>query len=542
MKKHNIFKVILLSILAVVVMTWIFPTASYSSEITIGDRSQLGIFDIAAYISQVLFPYFSYVILTVVAIGIFYGVSYRIPAYRALLDKIVWKFKGNESIFLILTMVLIAAIVSVSGLTFGILFVFPFVISIVLLMGYNKLVAASVTVGSTIVGILGTTLGTNTTYYIDYVLSTDVYSEIYTKIVLLIIGLIILIFNVLQYAKKTRNTTDKVVELVPFGKSASKVEVKDTEEKKEVVTAKKKVVTNEEKPKKEKTATKSSSKTKSKSSSKNTKSKKNTKTKAYDLKSKNDVVVAKKVNKKIKTWPYILVFDLMVLILMVSTFDWSGVFEVDWFDTALTAVEDFEISGFPIFYKLLGTSVGAFGTWSLSIEVPMFFLVMAGFLAFIYGLKFDQFLDGALEGIKKSIKPAIYMFLTYLIVIIVVYNQFPLIITQFFLELTNDFNVITMTIIMAISSIFNIENVYVAQSTLPYITSVITDTELYPLLGVICQSVYGLMMLVAPTSVILLGTLTYLDVSYGQWIKHIWKLFLQLLVVLVIVFLVLFLI
>ena len=49
-------------------------------------------------------------------------------------------------------------------------------------------------------------------------------------------------------------------------------------------------------------------------------------------------------------------------------------------------------------------------------------------------------------------------------------------------------------------------------------------------------------MLIAPTSIILLGTLTYLDVPYLQWVKHIWKVVLELLMAMIIVFLVLVLI
>ena len=187
MKKHNILKVVLLSILVVLLCTWIFPTASYQYEFIVDERAQLGIFDLFAYVVE-LFRYFPYVILMVLATGIFYGVAYKIPAYRVMLDKIVKKFAGKESVLLAIMMVLIAAIVSVSGLSFAILFVFPFVISIVLLMGYNKLVAASVTVGSTIVGILGTTLGSSTTYYINAILGIEVQSEMITKVILLVIA------------------------------------------------------------------------------------------------------------------------------------------------------------------------------------------------------------------------------------------------------------------------------------------------------------------------------------------------------------------
>lgn len=558
MKKHNILKVILLSILVVVVCTWIFPQASYQYGYQVGERAQLGLFDLSTYTVEGIFRYFSYVLLFTLTTGAFYGVSYKILAYRALLDNIAKKFNGKEAIFLAVVMVLISAIVSVSGLSFGMLFVFPFIISVILLMGYNKLVAASVTVGSTIVGIMGTTLGITTTNYMNSILGIDYTNEIVTKVIILVIGLVLLIYNVLRYANKIKNTTDKVSELVPMEMEISAASKKVVEEVKDEKEASKKTSSKKvdkadtktvSKAKTSKSSTKKaeSDKTKSTKKAKTTKSvkdtaKKSAKTKAYDLKSSTDTVVKVKSGKKVKTWPFVFIFDLVVLILIISTFQWTDIFNVDWFTKALEAVNDFEIAGFPIFAKILGSGLQAFGNWSLGYEVIVLITLATGLLAFMYGLKFDQFLDGVIDGIKKAMKPAIYMFLVYLVLIIVTFNPFQLNITKFFLDLTNGLNVITMTVVMAISSVLNIENVYVAQSQLPYITSIITDQTLYPLIGVICQSIYGLMMLIAPTSVILIGTLTYLDVSYTQWIKHIWKLFLQLLLVLVIIFFVLFLI
>ena len=66
MKKHNILKVILLSILVVVVCTWIFPQATYQYEFQEGARSQLGIFDLSTYTIEGLFRYFSYVLVFVI--------------------------------------------------------------------------------------------------------------------------------------------------------------------------------------------------------------------------------------------------------------------------------------------------------------------------------------------------------------------------------------------------------------------------------------------------------------------------------------------
>ena len=518
MKKYCNLKVILLTILTVVVCTWIFDGLQFSGELVKGEKVQLGLYDTFGYVADLL-RYFPYIVFITLTTGAFYGVAYRIPAYRSLLDSIVEKFKGKEHIFLIAVMVIISAVVSVTGLSLGMLFVFPFIISIVLLMGYNKLVAASVTVGSTMVGLIGTTLGTNSVAYINSALGTTYDQEMITKVILLVLGLIILAFNVISYAKKTKNDTDKVLDCVPTTTS------KNVEEK--VVKEEIKVAEKAEKVEKKKVDKKNNKKGKTKANDATTDSVKVVKTKA----------------KKVTIWPFILVFDLVFILLAVSTFDWATVTKATWPTDALKAIRDFKINGFPIFDKLiLGQTVNEFGKWSLIYEMPITIFLASMFLAFIYGLKFDKFLEGVIDGIRRALKPAIYMTLIYLVLLIVTWHPFQLHFAKFFLGLTKDLNVITMTVVAMISSILNLEPAYVAQSTLPYVTSVVTDTTQYPIISVMFQSVYGLTMLIAPTSVILIGTLTYLDVPYTQWIKHIWKLFLELLLVLIVVFLVLVLI
>ena len=131
------------------------------------------------------------------------------------------------------------------------------------------------------------------------------------------------------------------------------------------------------------------------------------------------------------------------------------------------------------------------------------------------------------------------MFIAYLVLIICVNDPFQLQFTKFFLDLTKGLNVITMSITLMLSSIFNMDVMYVIQTTLPYVTTVVKDTSLYPVLAMMVHAMYGLIMLIAPTSVILIGVLSYLDIPYLQWIKHIWKLFIELLLVLLVFFLIL---
>ncbi len=463
MKKHNLLKVILFSVLVVCLCAWIFPTASYSGDFIIGDKAQVGLFDLTSY-PMIIFSYFGYVAFYILCIGAFYGVLSKIPAYRKLLDKIAEGFKGHETIFLSLVVVLVAIVTSVTGLSVGVMFLFPLIISLVLLMGYNKNVAALVTVGSAMIGTMGITVGYGGIQYFYGLLSDEltIETEMSTKIIILVIGIVLLLFNVLRYASKTKNKTEKEVasELLPE-------QVEDTK-------------------------------------------------------------------KKVRLWPLVVIFDVLLVLFILGLLPWDAM-KVTIFEDALTSIKNYTLFDFPILSKLLGSETYAFGKWSLYNELPAILLIASVLLSLIY-LKFDQFLDGICEGMKKAAKPAILMSLVYLILVITTNHSFQLIFVDRIAGLTNNVNVLTTSFIAFFTSIFNVEATYVAQRVLPYFAGTVANAELYPLIGVIFQAMYGLTMLIAPTSVVLIGTLAYLDVSYTSWLKNVWKLFFEILAVLLIIF------
>ena len=542
MKKHNSFKVVLITIFVVALCTWIFPSAQFSTQLIEGERVQAGLFDVFSYPMVALY-YFMNIFVFVIACGAFYGVAYRIPAYKKLLEKITAGFKGRENIFLVLMIVLIAALVSVTGISFPIVFIFPLVISIILMMGYNKLVATSVTVGSTIVGIAGTTLGTTTVGYVNYLLGTDTFDEMITKVIILVVLTVLLVANVLLYAKKTKRVVEEKKEELAHDDKVKEVKkeesVKAVSSKSE--TKKEHVEDTKKETSKKKDTTKSTKTTKPKTTTRGRKPNSTKgKTRAAFAKSSDEVIQVEVANgkpKKVRVWPFVIIFDLIVIILAICMFDWKGLFGITWFTDATDAIVGYEVGGFPIFSKLLGT-FNAFGSWSLNVEVPAMILIFTCILALVYRVKWSDFIDGVVDGAKRCAPVATVMLLIFTVLILVTYHPFQLSITKVLLDFSTGLNVVTMSIIAMFSSFFNADLTYVAQSTLPYVTSVITDSSLYPLLAVIFQSIYGLMMLIAPTSIILLGTLTYLDVPYTQWLKHIWKLFVQFLIVLIIIFLI----
>jgi uncharacterized ion transporter superfamily protein YfcC len=182
--------------------------------------------------------------------------------------------------------------------------------------------------------------------------------------------------------------------------------------------------------------------------------------------------------------------------------------------------------------------MNAFGTWTLvDLFLPIALLTLI--LVIIYKVKIDDVLDGFASGVKKALTPALIVILVYTCLVLVTYHPFQLTIYKAILGTSKKYNVFKAILTFGLAGVFNGDISYVAQSVIPYYTSIVTNTDKYPLIGVIFQSVYGLVTLFAPTSLILMGTLSFLNVSYKDWLKNIWKLLLELFVVLLIVFIIL---
>lgn len=514
MKKHNIIKVVLITILVGLLLTWIIPAAYFSGEVVDQGRIQMGIFDLFNYPATAI-SYFGYISLYVLAIAVLYGVLSKVEAYSVMVDKLAKKFTSNKALVISVMIALIAIINSVIGVQIVFLVFLPMLVSIIIKMGYDKMVAALTLVGSILVGVAGTTLATQNNSMILSSLSIDLYDEIYIKIIVLVVGIALLIVNTLLYAKTVKPVVKKI-----------KVEDKKVAEAKTVRTE-----VSTKKPVVKKTATK-------KPAAKKTTTKKTTTKKSTNLAAAkaSDVILAKG-GKKPNFIPLVVVFSILFIIMILSFISWMPAFKVDIFDKTLLAITSYEVEGFAIFAKLLGT-INAFGNWAVA-EFTTVVILSALFIALLYKVKFNDVLDGIVEAGKKAIGPAIVVVMIYVVLVITTYHPFQLTIYNFLLELTSGFNVFTSTVVAFIASILNVEPIYVFQSVLPYFASVVTETEVYPIVGILFQAIYGITMLVAPTSVVLMGILYYLDISYTKWLKTVWKLFVELLCAVIIIVMIL---
>jgi len=511
MKKHNAIKVVLVTILFLLVLTWILPAAYYSGEFVDQGRVQMGLFDLFNYPLTAL-SYFGYIGLFLILVGGFYGILYKIPAYRAFLDRIVDFFEGREAAFLSAVIVIISVIVSICGVQVGIALFIPFIVAIILLMGYDKIVAALVTVGSITAGLIGSTYAYSNISVLTSTLQLKTDYQLGVRIVILLVAIVLVIFNTLMYIKNNGKTV-----------KAEKKEAK--EEKVEAKPVAKKTTT-------KKTTTKKTT-TKKTTSSKSRKS--NNKAALMD---EDVIVVPNKVSGDHKIWPFAVAFILLFVLFVLAFITWGeNGFGVDAFDKATKSVQEFELFKFPIFAKVLGT-INSFGNWSITdMFLPMALTILL--LVLIYKVKLDDVFDGFVEGAKKALAPALISVLIYTVLVLVTYHPFQLTIYKAILGMSKGFNIVTTTFVAILSSFINADAAYSFQSVIPYYTSVVTKTADYPLVAVIFQSMYGLTMFVAPTSLVLMATLSFLKVSYKDWLKNIWKLLLELFVILLIIFIIL---
>ena len=482
MKKNNILKVVLISLGVAVLLSWLFNTTTFQVELVEDGPNQVGLFGLFSDMTSVA-SYFAHVLLYLFAVGAFYAVLHSIPGYRNLLDKIVKSFKGKEWLFIVISIALVAVMTAMARMGIAVVFVFPLIAAIILLMGYDKITVALVTAGAVAVGLMGTVFSMpilETQSDVPHqLMSTSILKDVLNnlevakgvdvagpvaewgvKLAILAIGIAILAFNTIKHAKKVRDTKNiEASSLVP-----------------------------------EATAT-----------------------------------------KKKESWlPLAIIFDLTLLVMILSFMSWSNVFEKTWFVDITESVMSLKVGEFPIFQKILGF-VPAFGNWTLN-ELVVLLFVSALVIAFIYRVKTSDFIENIVAGVKAALKPALVVLLIYVVMVIALDSNYILTIVKPILTLSKGFNVATMSIAAFLTSFLGVEMFFASPVVLDYAVSLTDGTNL-PLIAIIWQSMNGLAMLVAPTSVVLMGTLAYLKVPYGSWLKASWKVLVEILVALLIIFL-----
>lgn len=253
------------------------------------------------------------------------------------------------------------------------------------------------------------------------------------------------------------------------------------------------------------------------------------------LKENADLFLIKENKAKQKVWPLAIIMTLVGVIAIIATTPAWDILEFKGFGDAYNRVMEFKINGYPLFANLLGNgSVQAFGSWSVNDLIIL--LIIASFVvALVYKIKMSEAFSSFVESAKKMVPAMLIVWLIYLIVIIAAKHPFFVTSADYLFGLIKSFNVGTIALASSIGGALYVEGMYVAQFLLPAAQQAFGSQA--PIIALTAQMFSALSLMVAPTSIVLVVTLYYLEVPYTSWFKYVWKFLVVMLVITTVVIL-----
>lgn len=519
--KRRLLKVMGISFLVFVILSWIIPVGTYmSGELTTNGIDPVGLIDlfntpIQAFITFVLYG------VVFAAIGGFYGVLDETGALTKVTDKMSKVFKGNEKGFLVLTIILFTILSSVTGLILPLFILVPLFAAVLFNMNYDKVTVTAATVGSLLLGSVVSTLGFNVSGYAKNLLGLEMTNQIAAKIILLVILTIALIVVTLKTSKREVKKDVKEAKINKDEKEAVVEKTVKTSKSNSTKSTTKKTQGSAKKNTAKKATSASAGK---KTTGKKTTNKKNTKSTTRAL------AVTKPVKKvsnksKVSAVPMMIIFIFVLILCLVGMYNWYYSFEVTIFSDLHEAIMGIEIKDFPIFEHLL-SGISELGYWS-NVEFTGALIIASALIAWIYKLSMNDFIDSFCAGVKKWLPTAALAALASAILYILYQASYAgtgtLVdtINAKVFELTDGFNVITTGVASLIGSFFYNDLYYLLASMSTFVSGF--DAAMLSNAGFLIQSIYGIGMMIFPTSVFLIAGLSLFNVSYKEWMKYIWK-------------------
>lgn len=480
MKKNGLFKAILIVLGSLMLVSAVLAIVGYFVPALEGAFTMIPIGDVLLSFIQ-SFYYFFDTIFYLLVLGAFYGVLNTVPAYKKLIDNIVTKVKSHSKLFVFIVTVIFALLAFATG-QMGVLLVFvPFVVTIVLALGYDKLVALSSTVVAMLVGLMSSIFVTfrDPNNYYGYVATTfegvvgaDMYSNLWPKLILLVLGTALLIFFVNRHIKSVQ---DKKVK--------------------------------------------------------------------YELNESNEVVVSevKGDYKNIKTWPMIVMLVLILVILMLGYLPWNTLFGVECFDKFQEWISGLSIGEFSIFSNIISSVSYSIGNWAslgsyMSIIITL--LIFTLIIKFVYRVKFNEVVDSFVNESKKMVSTVFLVAITFSILVCAYNHGFMQNIITWLSDTSIGINVGSTALVSALGTILHSDLYYSVAGVFLQIMNTITDESLYSTYALTFQSIYSIVSIVSPTSLLIIVALKYFDVPYTSWIKYIWRFVLMLFLLVLLVLLV----
>nr|MBP3259071.1 hypothetical protein [Bacilli bacterium] len=243
-------------------------------------------------------------------------------------------------------------------------------------------------------------------------------------------------------------------------------------------------------------------------------------------------LVVEKASKKSKM-PLIIISVVFLIISLIGMYNWYYGWGVEFFNNLDTKISSITIGTYPIMSNILN-GVSILGYWG-NYEFAVAIVIVTFIIAWVYNVKLADLAEGAKDGMKEILPVAIYATICNIIFTVMLADQSNMYATivNWLNGIKGTYSVPVASLISASGSLFYNDFYYLLYNAANVFSTY--EAVYYPVLGVLTTGIFGIFMMVLPTSVMLVAGLKYFNVSYTEWLKKMWLYLLEALVVLIIV-------
>ncbi len=221
-----------------------------------------------------------------------------------------------------------------------------------------------------------------------------------------------------------------------------------------------------------------------------------------------------------------------------QNYPWKELFNITVFSDFHTWLTGLSIKDFKVIPNIISSGLPALGEWTSSgnpmavyVYISMLLVFVTVLLTLFNKVKINDAMDNFVEGSKKMLPTAIVITIAYTVLVCAFNNGFlETLITKY-----GKFNYGVSSLLAFLGCIVHVDSTWIVAGAFSPIVNLITDESVYSSVAILLQGIYGIALLVGPTSLILILGLSYFDVPYTTWMKYIWRFILALMILLALV-------
>lgn len=211
--KNNNIKILFILFLAYAAISWIFVATTYNSgKLVDAGWYRAGLYDLV----EIIFSSFTYKfndILYILFVGGMYGILTYAESYKRIVKKVSNVVRNNGEIAFLLVTFIVGLYTAISSNIMALFILVPFIMTIFLKGGYDKLTAIAASFGGIFLGYIGQLTGTYGNDFLYQYFEVTATSDILVKLVLFVASYAL--FNVfgIMHLKNNRTDVDEEIDL-----------------------------------------------------------------------------------------------------------------------------------------------------------------------------------------------------------------------------------------------------------------------------------------------------------------------------------------